>query len=260
MDNPSGRRRRAAQNLGKPRLRYKAPGKVERLLINIIRGLLASSTTTLILGLQDRGFLATLFVESDNQRPGFYLRRNWSSSHWFIYDDDANEIKSVDGEAALAAVNTDAEFWSCFRFLPKETGPGDPESPNQFSSPKLQISLALLLDSQVLVKMESQKSQVENQSIEPTTTALAAGTTPTPPSAAATPTSCRKKKNEQATFLEDVKDHIDEFIHASMDEHVSCFKKTIDKMFKMSKVVAEKNAADAKGVESSLPLQTTVAD
>ncbi|XP_004289670.1 PREDICTED: uncharacterized protein LOC101299043 [Fragaria vesca subsp. vesca] len=113
---------------------------------------------------------------------------------------------------------------------------------------------------QVLVKMESQKSQVENQPIEPTTTALAAGTTPTPPAAAATPTSCRKKKNEQATFLEDVKDHIDEFIHASMDEHVSCFKKTIDKMFKMSKVVAEKNAADAKGVESSLPLQTTVAD
>lgn len=31
-------------------------------------------------------------------------------------------------------------------------------------------------------------------------------------------------------------------------------------MFKMSKVVAEKNAADTKGVESSLPLQTTVAD
>lgn len=83
---------------------------------------------------------------------------------------------------------------------------------------------------QVLVKMESQKSQVEKQPIETTTTALAAGTTPTPPAAAATPTSCRKKKNEQATFLEDVKDHIDEFIHASMDEHVSCFKKTIDKV------------------------------
>ncbi|KAM5548863.1 hypothetical protein ABKV19_000335 [Rosa sericea] len=111
--------------------------------------------------------------------------------------------------------------------------------------------------------METQKRELEKQPAGTTATPLAAATTPTPPAAAAaaaTPTSCRKKKNEQATFLEDVKDHIDEFIHASMDEHVSCFKKTIDKMFKMSKVVAEKNAADAKGVESSLPLRTTVAD
>ncbi|XP_062020298.1 uncharacterized protein LOC133736719 [Rosa rugosa] len=109
--------------------------------------------------------------------------------------------------------------------------------------------------------MESQKRELEKQPAGTTATPLAAATTPTPPAAAAaTPTSCRRKKNEQATFLEDVKDHIDEFIHASMDEHVSCFKKTIDKMFKMSKVVAEKNAADAKGVESSLPLRTTVAD
>lgn len=43
-------------------------------------------------------------------------------------------------------------------------------------------------------------------------------------------TSCRKKKSEEATFLEDVKDHIDEFIHASMDEHKTCFKKTIQKV------------------------------
>lgn len=43
-------------------------------------------------------------------------------------------------------------------------------------------------------------------------------------------TSCRKKKSEEATFLEDVKDHIDEFIHSSMDEHKTCFKKTIQKV------------------------------
>ncbi|KAL2326030.1 hypothetical protein Fmac_025088 [Flemingia macrophylla] len=43
-------------------------------------------------------------------------------------------------------------------------------------------------------------------------------------------TSCRKKKNEEATFLEDLKDHIDEFIHASMDEHKTCFKKTVQKV------------------------------
>lgn len=64
--------------------------------------------------------------------------------------------------------------------------------------------------------MEAQKSQPEKQ-LSPVTT-----TPPIP--------SCRKKKNEEATFLEDVKDHIDEFIHASMDEHKSCFKKTIHKV------------------------------
>ncbi|XP_059429686.1 uncharacterized protein LOC132163418 [Corylus avellana] len=79
--------------------------------------------------------------------------------------------------------------------------------------------------------------------------------------AAATPpmASCRKKKNEEATFLEDFKEHIDEFVHASMDEHKTCFKKTIQKMFGMSKIVAERSS-EAKGVESSLPLQTTLSD
>lgn len=43
-------------------------------------------------------------------------------------------------------------------------------------------------------------------------------------------TSCRVKKNEEAAFLEDIKDHIDEFIHASMDEHKECFKKTVKKV------------------------------
>ncbi|KAL8117964.1 hypothetical protein AgCh_015746 [Apium graveolens] len=82
-----------------------------------------------------------------------------------------------------------------------------------------------------------------------------------PSAAASTPvsTSCRKKKSEEATFLEDVKDHIDEFIHASMEEHATCFKKTVKKMFGMSKIVAERNS-ESKKVESSLPLRTTVAD
>lgn len=42
--------------------------------------------------------------------------------------------------------------------------------------------------------------------------------------------SCRKKKSDDATFLQDVREHIDEFIHASMDEHKTCFKKTIQKV------------------------------
>lgn len=92
--------------------------------------------------------------------------------------------------------------------------------------------------------METQKSQPEKQQS----------------SAALDPaiTSCRRKKKDDATFLEDLKDHIDEFIHASMDEHKDCFTKTIKKMFGMSKIVAERGG-DAKEVESSLPLQTTVA-
>lgn len=42
--------------------------------------------------------------------------------------------------------------------------------------------------------------------------------------------SCRRKVKDDATFFEDVKDHIDEFIHASMDEHKTCFQKTISKV------------------------------
>ncbi|KAH6765575.1 hypothetical protein C2S52_016558 [Perilla frutescens var. hirtella] len=92
---------------------------------------------------------------------------------------------------------------------------------------------------------------------------MATETTPNekPSSAAPAPAaaSCRKKKSESATFLEDVKDHIDEFIHASMDEHKTCFQKTIKKMFSMSKVVAERSS-ETKEVESSLPLRTSVAE
>lgn len=43
-------------------------------------------------------------------------------------------------------------------------------------------------------------------------------------------TSCRKSKKDDATFLEDLKDHIDEFINASMEEHKTCFKKTMQKV------------------------------
>nr|GMC71849.1 Dipeptide transport ATP-binding protein dppF [Ipomoea batatas] len=71
--------------------------------------------------------------------------------------------------------------------------------------------------------------------------------------------SCRKKKSESATFLEDVRDHMDEFIHASMDEHKNCFSKTMQKMFGMSKVVAERHGEE-KEVESELPLRTVISE
>ncbi|KAL1211740.1 hypothetical protein V5N11_023734 [Cardamine amara subsp. amara] len=89
--------------------------------------------------------------------------------------------------------------------------------------------------------METQKTQADN-----------------PPKPAMS--SCRKKAKDDANFLEDVKDHIDEFINASMDDHKNCFNKTIKKMFGLSKAVAEKQQTEAKGVESFLPLQTTVSD
>ncbi|KAI3969854.1 hypothetical protein MKX01_038322 [Papaver californicum] len=82
--------------------------------------------------------------------------------------------------------------------------------------------------------MESQKSKPES------------GLPSTP--VAPVSTSCRKKK-----------DHIDEFVNASMDEHKTCSKNTIQKMFGMSKDVAEKNLG-AKEVESVLPLETTLSD
>ncbi|XVF84541.1 hypothetical protein PTKIN_Ptkin17bG0045200 [Pterospermum kingtungense] len=91
--------------------------------------------------------------------------------------------------------------------------------------------------------MEAQESQLEKQ---PSTTALASVVT-----------SCWKKKNEEATFLEDLKGHIDEFLNASMDEHKTCFKKTIQKMFGMSKIVTERSV-ESKEVKSDLLLRTNV--
>ncbi|XP_010555295.1 PREDICTED: uncharacterized protein LOC104824821 [Tarenaya hassleriana] len=88
--------------------------------------------------------------------------------------------------------------------------------------------------------METQKNQAE---------------TPQKPAAMA---SCRKKVKDDATFLEDLKDHIDEFVYASMDEHKTCFQKTIKKMFGLSKAVAERQTEAKEEIESYLPLQTTV--
>ena len=69
--------------------------------------------------------------------------------------------------------------------------------------------------------------------------------------------SCRKNV-PGTSFVSDLRDHIHEFIHASADEHRTCFTKTM-KMFGMSKIVAEKSSkVEEDGPESVLPLQTTV--
>ncbi|CAM6030748.1 unnamed protein product [Sphagnum balticum] len=74
-----------------------------------------------------------------------------------------------------------------------------------------------------------------------------------PAAAAASSSSCRKKKSDttSTTFFGDVVDHIDEFVHASMDEHKDCFKKTLNKMFGMSKAVA----SGAGTTNSSAPVE-----
>ncbi|CAN6305897.1 unnamed protein product, partial [Urochloa humidicola] len=70
--------------------------------------------------------------------------------------------------------------------------------------------------------------------------------------------SCRKNV-PGSSFVSDLRDHIHEFIHASVDEHRTCLTATIKKMFATSKIVAEKSSeVEEARPESVLPLQTTV--
>jgi uncharacterized membrane-anchored protein YjiN (DUF445 family) len=52
------------------------------------------------------------------------------------------------------------------------------------------------------------------------------------PAVAPKATSCRKKKSDSqsTTFFGDIVEHIDEFVHASYDEHKSCLTKTLNKV------------------------------
>ncbi|KAF0910364.1 hypothetical protein E2562_001542 [Oryza meyeriana var. granulata] len=146
--------------------------------------------------------------------------------------------------------NSAEKHWICFK--DKFRASGDyfsQKSSSVFGKKKVEPVVKdeeagpVAVDSQL--KMESSKTQPQGS----------ASSVPKKPAM----TSCRKKKSDDATFLEDLKDHMDEFIHASMDEHKTCFKNTIQKMFGMSKVVAERSAeAKEAEVESALPLQTSV--
>ncbi|KAI5061212.1 hypothetical protein GOP47_0023717 [Adiantum capillus-veneris] len=72
------------------------------------------------------------------------------------------------------------------------------------------------------------------------------------------PPSCRKKKSEGASFIEDVRSHIDDFLHASMEEHQSCLKNTLQKMFGISKKKMLKSAPSTQ--EVVLPLEATTSN
>ncbi|CAL0314448.1 unnamed protein product [Lupinus luteus] len=46
--------------------------------------------------------------------------------------------------------------------------------------------------------------------------------------------SCRRNKSENGSFVSKLRDHFHEFIHASMDEHKTCLRDTIQKLFNSS--------------------------
>ncbi|KAJ7528270.1 hypothetical protein O6H91_16G092300 [Diphasiastrum complanatum] len=71
--------------------------------------------------------------------------------------------------------------------------------------------------------------------------------------------SCRRKRDPNASLVGDIRDHFDEFVHASMDEHKNCFKKTFKKMFGMYKNVPASTSQQAS-VESLLPLKVTTSE
>lgn len=58
--------------------------------------------------------------------------------------------------------------------------------------------------------------------------------TENPPKPEVPTSSCRKRvTDDNATFFENMKVHMDEFIHASMDEHKTCFKNTMEKVLSL---------------------------
>ncbi|KAM1062845.1 hypothetical protein COP2_027765 [Malus domestica] len=70
--------------------------------------------------------------------------------------------------------------------------------------------------------------------------------------------SCSRKKNfGSGSFVENLRDHIHEFLRASMDEHRTCLKETVQKMFERAKLYRENSGGGPNEGEKSLPLQTT---
>ncbi|KAM2667275.1 hypothetical protein EV2_018985 [Malus domestica] len=70
--------------------------------------------------------------------------------------------------------------------------------------------------------------------------------------------SCSRKKNfGSGSFVSNLRDHIHEFLHASLDEHRTCLKETVRKMFERAKLYREKSGSGRNEGEKPLPLQTT---
>lgn len=62
------------------------------------------------------------------------------------------------------------------------------------------------------------------------------------PTPAVVSSSCRKfVKDDNATFLANLKDQINEFVHASMDEHKTCFQNSMNKVLSQLSISPEKS-------------------
>ena len=81
----------------------------------------------------------------------------------------------------------------------------------------------------VLIDMATSNSDV-SASITHAPTSISPSPSSSSVSVSASHKSCRTKKTEGASFIQDVRDHFDEFVHASMDEHKACFKNTLNKV------------------------------
>ncbi|KAK4262172.1 hypothetical protein QN277_027758 [Acacia crassicarpa] len=62
-------------------------------------------------------------------------------------------------------------------------------------------------------------------------------------------TFCQRGKSKNGSFVSTLRDHFHEFIHASTDEHRTCLRNTIQKLF-------GKNSDSPGENETTLPLQS----
>ncbi|KAH9543374.1 hypothetical protein CY35_13G061300 [Sphagnum magellanicum] len=72
--------------------------------------------------------------------------------------------------------------------------------------------------------------------------------------------SCWKKSDYTSTFFfGDVMDHIDKFVHTSMDGHKNCFKNVLNKMFGTSKATSAimTTKGSTPTIENMMPRPTT---
>lgn len=94
---------------------------------------------------------------------------------------------------------------------------------------------------QVLVRMDSNSKQIDEKLI----------VKPAP-----SVTFCQRKKSGNGSFVSKLRNHFHEFIHASVDEHKTCLRNTIQKIFKASTNFG-KNSENAYENENSVQLHSS---
>ncbi|KAJ7944285.1 Dipeptide transport ATP-binding protein [Quillaja saponaria] len=66
---------------------------------------------------------------------------------------------------------------------------------------------------------------------------------------------CQRNKSENSSFVANLRNQFHGFIHASVDEHKTCLRNSIQKMFGTMKIFGEKSDG-LNGSENSSLLQT----